>query len=566
MRMTKEPAIGASGAARGRTATVGMLAATSLTLIGALAHAATAYAGPPTTPTTHGSCDALAKASVPNVTILSAEPVAAGPFSPGAPVPKSEVPAFCRVSASLAPSADSDIRIEVWLPDDWNGKYLANGVGGWGGAIPYPGLVDALKRGYATSGTDTGHRGGMGDADFALGHPEKVKDFAWRAVHEMTVQSKAFIAAYYGNATRRSYFSGCSGGGRQGLTEAQKFPADFDGIIAGAPAADWVGLNSGSVYNSVANLPKGEPPIIGPAQGALIHRAVIARCDGADGLNDGEVADPRTCRFKAASLVCHAGQTTECLTEKQAHLADQFYQPVRDPKTGQLILPGMLPTSELGWGMIPVPMPPAVSEFRHVVLNDAAWDPYRFDLSPDTEAARRTDLIDALNPDLSAFARHGKLIEFHGLSDPIIPTEMSINYYESVVAHAHGLDETVGFYRMFLVPGMGHCMGAYGVDWLGAMEQWVEQGRAPAAVTGHRLPPLAGPPPGGPPGGAPPPAKEPAPGAGAELTATRTICAYPQIARYDGKGSADAAESFSCRPAPRGVREGDGPYTMKPTP
>ena len=424
--------------------------------------------------------------------------------------------------------------------------------------MAYPNLVEALQRGYATSATDTGHRGNMGAADFALGHPEKVKDFAWRAIHEMTVESKALINAYYGNAIRRAYFSGCSNGGRQALMEAQKFPADFDGIIAGAPAADWVGLTSGALYTSLLNLPKGKAPIITPVQAALIHKAVIAQCDAQDGLRDGEVADPRVCGFHARSLVCRSGQPAgECLTAEQADVADKMYAAVRDPKNGRLVLPGSLPTSEPGWGMIPVPMPPAVSEFRFVVYGEPAWDPYDFDLSRDFEAARRTDIINALNPDLSAFAAHGKLIQFHGLADPILPTETSINYYESVVSRKGGLAKTADFYRLFLVPGMGHCMGAYDVDWIEALDQWVEHGKAPARVIGHRLPPPAGPPPAN---GGPPPPAVPVP----QSTASRPICAYPDMARYDGAGSADAAGSFSCKVAPRGVRDGDGPVKLKP--
>jgi feruloyl esterase len=205
--------------------------------------------------------------------------------------------------------------------------------------------------------------------------------------------------------------------------------------------------------------------------------------------------------------------------------------------------------------MIPVPMPPAVGEYQFVVRGDAQWDPYTFDLSRDVSEARRTDIISALNPDLSAFAaRHGKLIQYHGLSDPIIPTEASINYYESVAAQQHGLDKTDAFYRLFLVPGMGHCMGAYDADWLTALEQWVEHDKAPLEVLGRRLPPMTGPPPMGP----------PLPAAAVQSSATRPICAYPNIAKYKGVGSVDTADNFSCRPAARGVRDGDGPVRMKP--
>jgi feruloyl esterase len=512
----------------------------------------------------HGSCAELAKAVLPNTKIVSATAIAAGTFSPSPELPPSEVPGFCRVSASLSPSADSDIQIEVWLPDAWNGKYLANGIGGWGGAMAYPGLLDALHRGYATSATDTGHRGNMGAADFALGHPEKLKDFAWRAVHEMSVQSKALINAYYGSASRRSYFSGCSNGGRQALMEAQRFPTEFDGIIAGAPAADWVGLNAGSLYTSLLNLPKGKHPIITPVQASLIHKAVIAQCDALDGLRDGEVADPRVCDFKAQSLVCRSGQAgAQCLTQEQADVVDKMYRAVREPKSGRLVLPGVLPSSESGWGQVPVPMPPAVGEFRFVVYGDPAWDPYGFDLSRDAPAARRTDIMGALNPDLSAFAAHGKIIQFHGFADPIIPTEASIDYFESVVSSQGDLPKTAAFYRLFLVPGMGHCMGAYSVDWIDALDQWVEHGQAPAQVIGHRLPPQAAPPGPPPANGGPPPGPPPATVPATTSSAARPICAYPDLAHYKGSGAADAADSFSCKPAPRGVRDGNGPVKMK---
>lgn len=510
---------------------------------------------PDHTLTQPSSCEALAGLSLPNVKIASVQAIASGEFSPGAPLPPSKVPAFCRITAALTPSSDSAIEMELWLPSAWNGKYLANGIGGWGGTIPYPGLLTALQRGYATSGTDTGHRGNMGTADFALNHPEKVKDFAWRAIHEMTVQSKSIIKAYYGKADRLAYFSGCSAGGKQGLMEVEKFPSDFNGVIAGAPAVDWIGLNGSALYDSLLNIPKGQHPIIGPAQGKLIHQAVIAQCDKLDGVTDGELADPRVCGFKASSLVCRSGQAPEtCLTPEQAKVADEFYQPVRDPNDGTLIFPGLLPGSELGWGVVPVPMPPAVGEFQFVVHGDAQWDPYTFDLSRDVAEARRTDIISALNPDLSAFAAaHGKLIQYHGLSDPVIPTEASINFYESVVAAQNGLDRTEAFYRLFLVPGMAHCMGAYDADWIEALEQWVEHGKTPQQVLGHRLPPMTGPPPMGPP-----------PEAVAQSSATRPICAYPTMAKYKGTGSVDKADNFSCRPAARGVRDGDGPVKMQP--
>jgi feruloyl esterase len=496
----------------------------------------------------HGACSTLASAALPDAKILSAESIDAGAFSPGQPLPPSPVASFCRVKVVLSPSVDSDIQVEVWLPDAWNGKYLAIGIGGWGGFIPYPGMLEALRAGYATSGTDTGHRGNPGAADFALGHPEKLTDYAWRAVHEMTLQAKSLVSAYYGSATRRSYFSGCSAGGKQGMMEVQRFPDDYDGVIVGSAASDWVGLNTGSLYTSLLNLPKGRPPILTPVQGALLHKAVLAQCDRLDGLEDGEVADPRVCKFKSTSVLCKPGQPAEqCLTREQTAVADKLYQAVRDPNTGQLIEPGFMPSSELGWGAVAVPMPPAVGFFKDALFDNPNWDPYTFNLGLDYEVARRNDTISAISPDLSAFVAHGgKVLQYHGWSDPIIPTETAINYYESVVTQQHGLGKVSAFYKLYLVPGMGHCSGGYQVDWVGALDQWVEQGHSPDQVIGRRLPQIST---AGSPGGPPPEADSNAP--------TRPICAYPGVAHYTGRGSSDTAANFSCRVSARGPRPGD---------
>lgn len=501
----------------------------------------------------HTDCGALASAALPDAKIVSSESISAGPFSPGQPLPPSPVPGFCRVKATLKPSPDSDIQVEVWLPDDWNGKYLAIGIGGWGGVLPYGDMEDALRRGYATSGTDTGHRGGPVQGEFALGHPEKVKDFAWRAVHEMTLQSKNLVSAYYGKPSHRSYFTGCSAGGRQSLTEVQKFPSDFDGVIAGAAASDWVGLNTATLYTTVLNEPQGKPPILTPVQNELLHKAVVAQCDRLDGLKDGQVADPRRCHFTATSLVCKAGQPAEqCLTHEQAALADTYYRALRDPNTGALIQAGYMPGSESGWGAIPLKMHPGLGYFKDVVFSNPGWDPYKLNLGLDYEVAKRTDTISSTNPDLSDFAAHGgKLLQYHGWSDGLIPTETAINYYESVVSQQHGLDKTTAFYRLFLVPGMGHCFGAYQVDWVNALDQWVEQGKAPDQVIGKQLPANARPSMGGPPVLA------------AEDAPTRPICAYPQEAHFNGAGPSTSATNFSCRTEPRGPRAGDAPGTAK---
>jgi feruloyl esterase len=242
--------------------------------------------------------------------------VATGDFTPpSSQQPIRDLPPFCRVAATLAPSADSDIQIEVWMPvSGWNGKLLAVGNGGWSGAIN-GGMASAVRRGYVSASTDTGHRGGS--AQFALGHREKLIDFGYRSVHEMTVKAKATIAAFYGAGPKLSYWNGCSAGGKQGLREAQSYPADYDGIIAGAPANNWVALLSSDMMNSMAMLkdPASRIPI---DKLALVHKAAVEACDALDGVRDGLIGDPLRCHFDAAQLLCKDGAETEtCLTAAQ---------------------------------------------------------------------------------------------------------------------------------------------------------------------------------------------------------------------------------------------------------
>lgn len=496
-------------------------------------------------------CAALAAQALPNAKVTSAQAVAAGEFTPpGADARPLRVPAFCRVAVTLTPSPDSDIKSEVWLPQAWNGKFMMVGNGGWNGTISYPALAAALARGYAATSTDTGHEGGRGT--FALGHPEKLIDFAYRAVHETTLKAKALTAAYYGEGPRFSYWNGCSSGGKQGLKEVQMYPDDFDGVIAGAPANNWVRLQTQSLMANIANLPKGGSPLLGQEQFAILNKGVLAQCDAKDGLKDNQLLDPRTCDFKASSLVCKQGQSpAECLTPQQAEAADKIYAPVKNPRTGELIYPGMPPGSEMTWGpVISRPWDTGADTYK-VLFNNPDWDFYTLDLAKDVAAAEKADPgIMATTPDLSAFkARGGKIIQYHGWADPFIPTENSINYYESVAARQGGLEKAQEFHRLFLVPGMGHCGGAYAVDWVGALEEWVEAGRAPDLIGANRIPP---------PGFTPRPVVNvvQAPEYG-----RRPICAYPAIARSKG-GSGEEPVDFVCQAGPRGSRPDHGPARL----
>lgn len=516
-----------------------------------IAHAGQAPAAP---------CESLARQVLPQAKVTRADAVAEGPFTPPAaaqgPGPQSiDLPAFCRVAATLTPSADSDIKMELWLPArGWNGKFMMVGNGGWSGSISYPAMAEPLRRGYAVASTDTGHEGPRGA--FAFGHPEKLIDFAWRAVHETTVKGKALTTAFYGAGPRLSYWNGCSSGGKQGLKEVQAFPADFDGVIAGAPANNWMRLQTQSLVANIANLPQGGAPLLAPAQFAILHKGVLDQCDSRDGLKDGQVLDPRSCAFKASSLICKPGEApTACLTPEQAAAADKIYAPVRNPQTHELIYPGMPPGSEMTWGaVVSRPWETGADTYKFAVFHNPDWDFRTLDLSKDVATAEKADIgIMATTPDLSAFkARGGKLIQYHGWADPFIPTENSINYYESVVAKQGGLPATQDFYRLFLIPAMGHCSGAYTVDWITALEQWVEGGQAPDVLLAKHVPP-----PGVTPKSPPPEAVVFAPEFG-----ERPMCAYPSLSRHNGAGSGEEPVNFVCQAGPRGARADHSPGAL----
>src|SRR5579885_1414937 len=282
------------------------------------------------------SCDGLKTLSLPDSEITVAQAVEAGAFAPptGSASAFQNLPAFCRVAAILKPSIDSEIKIEVWMPvSGWNRKFLGNGNGGWTGSINYNSLANGLRLGFVTAMTDTGHQGGS--ASFALGHPEKLIDFAYRAVHEMTVAAKIFIKAYYGEDAALSYWTGCSQGGRQGLTEAQLFPRDYDGIIAGAPANSWVHMMAQIVWvaQSVHN---DESSYIPPAKYPAIHQAVLQACDALDGVRDGVLEDPTRCKFDPGALQCKGADGPNCLTAPQVDAARRIYSGAVNPRTREL--------------------------------------------------------------------------------------------------------------------------------------------------------------------------------------------------------------------------------------
>jgi feruloyl esterase len=487
------------------------------------------------------SCESLARLALPNATITSAEVTPAGVFTPpSAAAPGgaggrgalaaqlyASLPSFCRVSATLTPSSDSEIKIEVWLPTaGWNGKFQAVGNGGWAGTISYAALAQAVAGGYATASTDTGHVGGR--ATFALGHPEKVIDFGYRAVHEMTVQAKTIVSNFYGTGPARSFWNGCSTGGRQGITEAQRYPADYDAIVAGAPAVNGMLLHG--VRMSMAQTVHATPENYIPAEKyPMLHNAVLEACDATDGVKDGVLEDPTKCRFDPKALTCKGPDGPTCLTRPQAETAAALYAPVKHPKSGRVVFPSLLlPGSELGWAIIAGPEPIGVvrDAFQYVVFKDPNWDWRRFNAATDIDLAVTQDngVINSAETNLKPFFdRGGKLLIYHGWADPQVPAMNAVNYFSDVVK-ATGTASVGKSIQLYMVPGMGHCAGGPGTDTfdkVAAIEQWASSGQAPESiVAAHRT--------------------------DGKVDRTRPLCPYGKVAKWSGTGSTDDAANFTC--------------------
>jgi feruloyl esterase len=446
-------------------------------------------------------CAALRTLSLPQARIHSAVHVAAGDrlalWAGGQPqaMPK----AFCRVRGSASPVVGSAIGFEVWLPDAaaWNGKYLQAGNGGTAGSVPLFSLLDGVVRGYAAAATDGGHLWPDGlDYGWANGRPESVVDFGWRAVERTTVAAKRIVAAGLGAAPRKSYFVGCSNGGRDALMAAQRMPRAFDGIVAGAPALAWLDLMTASVLAQREF--SGPVPALPVAKLPAVQAAALAAC----GQGRAYVADPPACRFDPAVLACEGADTAACLTPRQVELVRQVYRGLPEPGTGRL-LPGLVPgaeadpgnwdfwllrapTNPLGGSAAAGTPPTSIGEsfFRHLVREDLSFTLGDLKAEDLVQARRRWAAdLDATEPDLRAFQRHGgKLLHYHGWADAAIPPRMSIDYHQAVQAR---VGDAASFYRLFMVPGMNHCAGGNGpwqTDWLAALERWVEGGTPPATI------------------------------------------------------------------------------------
>jgi len=484
------------------------------------------------------TCESLKSLAIPNVTVVSAESVAAGPFvQPGrngaaqpAAVPAGgrgagaqTLPAHCRVKLVLTPSSDSHINAELWMPSaGWNGKFLAVGNGGFGGAIQgYGDMQAALRRGYATAGNDTGHTAADGPGGmFALGHPEKIVDFSHRAMHEMVVASKHVIDAFYSRPPQFSYYKGCSTGGRQGVMAAQRFPEDFDGIIAGALANRHIQMHTAGVARSIElyRHPEGAIPA---AKAEMVSKAIANACDT---MKEGFVNNPRACKFDLSTLACSTASgadASSCLTPAQMKTVQTFYGGVKNSR-GELIFSGQNITNPLPPLQPPRDVPGGgYDTVRIWGFQNADYDWKSFDLDRDLPIINsRVGFVDATDPDLSRFkARGGKLLLYAGWADTTITPENTILYYESVLQK---MGRNQGdFLRLFMVPGMAHCGGGPGpntFDSIGALEAWRETGTAPAQITAFNP----------------------------QTSLSRPVCPYPQYAKYKGTGNRKDAANWSC--------------------
>lgn len=404
---------------------------------------------------------------------------------------------------------------------------MAVGNGGQAGEIYYHKMGLPLTLGYAVASTDTGHEGKGDDGSYALGHPEKVIDFGYRAVHEMVMKSKAIIAEYYSRSARFSYWNGCSTGGRQGIEDLQRYPSDFDGVIAGAPAINprsaaqimWVAQ---AVHKDVASfIPASKFPVI--------QKAVLKTCDINDGVNDGVLEDPRSCKFDPGAILCKGADGPDCLTTSQVETARKIYSPAINPRSKEQIFPGFELGSEKGWGFAASAQPPqlTLTGLKNRVFKDPNWDYKTFNFDSDVALIdRESQAVNAMDPNLGPFFSHGgKLLQYHGWNDTLIAPENSVNYYTSVADTLGGANKVNDSYRLFMVPGMAHCRGGDGTDRfdvISAMEQWVEKRKPPESIIASRS-------------------------ADDKPDRTRPLCPYPQVAAYKGSGSTDDAASFVCK-------------------
>ena len=490
------------------------------------------------------SCSALSNLNIQDTRITLTEMVNQDSFTAPGADNVMQAPAFCRLVGVTTPA----VNFEVWLPlSGWNGNYQSVGNGGMAGTISYASMASALRRGYATASTDTGHEAGpiSFDASWASGRPDLIEDFGHRALHLTTVNAKQVTEAFYRAPPGYSYYVGCSKGGQQGLMEAQRYPNDFDGIIAGDPANNWTRFYAGAHLWYSQALLADEGSYLPPSKLPALGNAVNEACDALDGVSDGILQNPLACEFKPASLACPIGvDDNSCLTPKQVTAVERIWSGVED-SSGELIYPGLVPGGEASrgswstWVTGPEPFQSlhwrgGEGFFRWFVFDDPDWDFRTFDFDSDLNYALKKvgPAVDSNDPDLRPFRDNGgKLIVYHGWSDPDISPLASIDYFDRVVdviaqesATQSALSDTQEFYRLFMVPGMAHCAGGPGpdrFDALTALENWVERDIAPENILASKI-------------------------INDEVVRTRPLCAHPKMATYNGSGDSDHATNFRC--------------------
>jgi Tannase and feruloyl esterase len=519
-------------------------------------------ASAPVRPVEAGTCEALAGLKLDKVVIVTAA-IEGGDASVtlktffGTPV--GHVPSFCRVTARLHPTNDSDIGIEVWLPvKGWDGRFHGVGVGGFAGTFDYESLASAVRAGQVGFNSDMGHKGkGEGggaliDSSWAKGHPEKVRDYGSRAVHVGTVTAKRIVKAFYGRDVEYAYFVGCSGGGRQGLMEAARYPEDYDGVMAGAPAASWTGLAMAMTNAAQAQMEPGAGLL--PTQMAFLQKEVTRQCDPVDGQADGLVSDPLRCNFKTTELACERNTQAGCFSQAQIGALDRIYKGPRT-RSGSLVVPTYLPAGAedgfFGWPAYVAMGASGVSGggqhtdglYQNVVAKPfTTTATFDFDKDPARLRAALSRELDAPANLRRFFGRGGKLLIWHGWGDAAIAPEASLQFRAAILQQSgpKAADAT----RLFMVPGLQHCAGGAGVNSFGqfgapmpsaspshnvvaALQQWVERGHAPQELVGT----LGG---------------MNYYGGNSENPRKRLLCALPMRAILRQGTDPDKAENYSC--------------------
>jgi feruloyl esterase len=522
----------------------------------------TSLVGISATPAAAATCASLAGLALPDTTITAAQSVAAGTYTAPDGEVFADLPAFCRIAATLTPTSDSNIKIEVWMPySGWNGRYLGTGNGGIAGLIVYRTLALLLPLNYAVANTDMGTSPAATDplgGRVLTGHPEEQIDYATRSTNLMTVRSKRIIEAFYGEPSKHSYFLGCSTGGGQALHEALQFPGDYDGIVAGAPLMNNTHHAAGLLWDYAAF--NSSPVDITAAQATAVTAAIVKKCAGKDGglSSDNFLTDPRDCRWNPAALQCTGGAADvgTCLTVRQVAAMRKLYEGPINPRTGERILAGRVRGSESNNGY-----PAAIASLTTssgsptywVFGNDFDWLTFDFDHDMDTFDEEMAARLNANTADLEEFKSHGgKLIITHGFADPLVPMLSTVAYYERLITnqtrdgrHDEGerkedLRRTQEFARLFLLPGVAHCGGGAGPDTvegdqippgpnsttiarlaLDPLVQWVEHGIAPDRIIAYHV-------------------------TNGVTDLARPVCPYPALPRYSGVGDTTKASSFAC--------------------